>query len=535
MRRLQPDDPSASIDWFIFTSSAAIVFAVCIPLALYPDAGAAALNVAFEYVTTKLGIAYILFSIVAVSLLLYLSFSRFGAIRLGDQAHPDFGTFSWAAMLFCGGIGTSVLYWGTIEWAYYYETPPMGLEPQSPLALQWATAYPIFHWGFTGWALYCLPAVAVAYAYHVRGVATLTLSAACEPVIGKWAHRFPGRIIDMTYMIGLVGACSTGIGLAVPLIAASLGWMFGVEDTFALKAVVISVVTLVFVASVWVGLEKGIKRLSNLAVWLAFALLGFVLIVGPTTYILEAGTTTFGFMLQNYVTMSTWTDPGEVTNFVESWTVFYWAWWVALGPFMGIFITKISGGRSLKQVILGSLGYGTLGTTLFFVVLGGYAVQLEQSGQMRVLDTLNDMGAATAVIDVIATLPLAYILVPIFCLICVIFAATSYDSASYTLASSTTRLLPRDAHPARWNRVFWAITLGLLPITLIQIGGLRPLQSAVVVVSVPLLVVVGIMTVGLWKSLHEDEALATGKKAQTRTIEPDEVDRGEAVTAPGVD
>jgi BCCT family betaine/carnitine transporter len=508
MRRLPDTDPAANIDWFIFIASAGIVFAVCIPLALYPEAGEIALNGAFTYVTEQLGIAYILFSIGAISLLLYLAFSRFGHIVLGGSGAPDFGTFSWAAMLFCGGIGTSVLYWGTIEWAHYYQTPPMGLAAQSTEALQWAAAYPLFHWGFTGWALYCLPAVAVAYAYHVRGVQSLTLSAACEPIIGVWAHRFPGRIIDLTYMIGLIGACSTGIGLAVPLIAACLGWMFGLADTFALKVVVISVVTLVFVISVWVGLEKGIKRLSNLAVWLAFALLGFVLITGPTVYILEFGTTTFGFMLQNYMTLSTWTDPAAGSNFVESWTVFYWAWWLALGPFMGIFVTKISGGRTIRQVILGSLGFGTLGTGLFFIILGNYAVHLQLSDQLAVLGTLNHSGAATAVVQVIASLPLAAIVVPVFCLICVIFAATSYDSASYTLASSTTRALPRDAHPARWNRVFWAVSLGLLPITLIQIGGLRPLQSAVVAVSVPLLVVVAVMTAGLWKSLHDDEAAA---------------------------
>ncbi len=508
MRRLQRDDPSADIDWFIFISSAAIVFAVCIPLALYPDSGALVLDEAFRFVTHKLGIGYILFSIAAIGLLVYLAFSRFGSIRLGTQLRPDFSTFSWAAMLFCGGIGTSVLYWGTIEWAHYYRAPPMGVAPQSVDALQWAMAYPIFHWGFTGWALYCLPAVAVAYAYHVRGVRSLTLSAACEPIIGEWAHRFPGRMIDMTYMIGLVGACSTGIGLAVPLIAACLERMFGFENTFTLKVLVITAVTIVFAISVWVGLERGIKRLSNLAVWLAFGLLVFVLITGPTVYILELGTATFGFMLQNYLTMSTWTDPAAASDFVESWTVFYWAWWLALGPFMGIFITKISGGRSLRQVILGSLGFGTLGTALFFIVLGNYAVYLELAGQLPVLDTLRDQGAAKAVVDVIASLPLSLVVLPIFGLVCVIFAATSYDSASYTLASSTTRALPRDAHPARWNRLFWAVTLGLLPITLIQIGGLRPLQSAVVAVSVPLLFVVALMTAGLFRSLHEDEDLS---------------------------
>lgn len=505
MHRLQDTDPATDIDWFIFIASAIAIFAVCIPLGLYPDAGAVVLNDAFTFVTQKLGVGYILFSIAAIGLLLYLSCSRFGKIVLGGTGEPDFATFSWAAMLFCGGIGTSVLYWGTIEWAHYYQTPPMGITAETPEALRWATAYPIFHWGFTGWALYCLPAVAVAYAYHVRGVPSLTLTAACEPIIGQWAHRFPGRLIDITYMIGLVGACSTGIGLAVPLIAACLGHMFGFADTFALKVVVISIVTLVFVVSVWIGLDRGIKRLSNLAVWLAFCLLAFILITGPTVFILEYGTATFGFMLQNFVLMSTWTDPVENSDFVESWTVFYWAWWLALGPFMGIFITKISGGRTIRQVILGSLGYGTLGTSLFFLVLGNYAVHLELSERLPVLNELRSNGPASAVVQVMASLPLAAVVLPVFSLICVIFAATSYDSASYTLASSTTRALPRDAHPARWNRVFWALALGLLPITLIQIGGLRPLQSAVVAVSVPLLLVVALMTAGLWKSLHADE------------------------------
>lgn len=508
MAERNPSAERTGIDWFIFIASAVIVFAVCIPLALYPQAGAVVLNDAFTYVTEELGIGYIFASMGAIGFLLFLATSRYGNVVLGSKAEPDYPNFSWAAMLFCGGIGTSVLYWGTIEWAHYFQSPPMGLEPESVDALHWAVAYPVFHWGFTGWALYTLPAVAVAFAYHVRGSTSLTLSAACEPIIGSLSKGFVGRFIDMTYTIGLIGACSTGIGLAVPLIAACLGSMFGFDDTFALKVVVITVITIVFGISVWIGLDGGIRRLSNLAVYLAFGLLAFVLIVGPTVFILELGTSTVGFMLQNYVTMSTWTDPNSQASFVESWTVFYWAWWIALGPFMGIFITKISGGRTIRQVIFGSLGYGTLGTTLFFVVLGNYAVHLEMTEQLPVLDMLDDVGAATAVVAVIDSLPLSQLALPVFCLICVIFAATSYDSASYTLASSTTRALPREHHPARWNRVFWAITLGALPITLIQIGGLRPLQSAVVVVSVPLLMVLGLMTAALWKGLKDHEAVA---------------------------
>ena len=522
---MQAKNAGGNIDWFIFTASAVGIVAVCVPLAVFPEAGARQLDLAFLYVTEKLGIAYVLFSIGAIGLLLYLALSRYGHIRLGrpDQ-RPDFGTFSWAAMLFCGGIGTSVLYWGTIEWAYYYEAPPFGVTGNSPEALQWATAYPIFHWGFTGWALYCLPAIAMAYAYHVRKIPSLRLSAACEPLIGS-ADKPIGRVIDLMYMMGLIGATSTGIGLAVPLIAACLHTMIGVPDTFGLKVWVIGAVTIVFATSVWIGLEKGIKRLSNFAVWLAFALLGFVLIAGPTVYVLEMGTNTFGFMLQNYLRMSTWTDPAATSNFVESWTIFYWAWWLALGPFMGIFITKISGGRTIRMVVLGSLGYGTLGCALFFIVLGSYAVHLELTGAQPVLATLNNVGASATVVLVISSLPLGKLVLPLFCLICVLFAATSYDSASYTLASSTTRSLPRDAHPARWNRVFWAALLGALPITLIYVGGLRPLQSAVVAVSVPLMLVVVAMTISFWLCLRQDTAGDVGRYA-VRPPAPDPSGQG---------
>ena len=493
----------ANVDWFIFIASAVVVYAVCLPLGLYPEAGGRVLDEAFQYVTGRFGVAYILFSIFAITFLLYLAFSRFGNIRLGGDA-PEFSTFSWAAMLFCGGIGTSVLYWGTIEWGYYYTDPPFGEVSQSEAAMRWASSYPLFHWGFTGWAIYCLPGIASAYAYHVRGNTQLRLSAACEPIIGHYAQGWTGRVIDLVYMVGLVGATSTGIGLAVPLIAACLEALFGLQDTFALKVAVITGVTAVFAASVWVGLERGIKRLSNIAVFLAFALLVFVLMVGPTVQIIETGTATVGHMLQNYLRMSTWTDPHGQALFVETWTVFYWAWWLALGPFMGLFITKISRGRTISQVVLGSLGYGTAGCAVFFVVLGTYAAHVNATGDVAVLSMLQQDQPAAAVIAVLGTLPLREAVLVLFVIVCVIFAATSYDSASYTLASSTTRSLHADDHPARWNRVFWACTLGLLPITLIYIGGLRPLQSAVVAVSLPLLIIVLMMSAALIKSLWED-------------------------------
>ncbi|NOX50307.1 MAG: hypothetical protein GXP16_07190 [Gammaproteobacteria bacterium] len=276
------------------------------------------------------------------------------------------------------------------------------------------------------------------------------------------------------------------------------------ELGFTLDIIVIVTITLLFAASAWLGLERGIKRLSTLNIFLAFLLIAFVLVVGPTLFILELGLETVGHLLQNFVRMATWTDPLASGNFVESWTVFYWAWWLALGPFMGVFIAKISQGRTMQQVILGCLGYGTLGCTLFFMVLGNYAVYLELNGIVDVLNQITQNGASQAILSVLLTLPWSTVVIILFTVVCVIFAATSYDSAAYTLALAATKDMSEDAHPGRKHRIFWACLLGLLPITLIYMGGLRPLQSAVTLASVPLLVIMVVMSWALWKGLSED-------------------------------
>ncbi len=491
----------------MFVSSVAVLGALIAPLALYPEAGKIWLDQAFQFLTTNFGVLYILAGIGALVLLLVLAFGRHRHIVFARHAGeaPHFSMASWSAMLFCGGIGTSVVYWGTVEWAHYYLAPPFGIEPQSTEALRWAVTYPIFHWGFIGWAFYCLPGVAMGYAYYIKGAPALRLSVACADVIPQRHQWYLNPAIDLVFVVGLVGACSTGIGLGVPLIGELVAKLLGLnaaELGFGFDVLVISVITVLFAASAWLGLERGIKRLSNLNVIFAFVLMILVLVAGPTLFIVEMGVESVGFLAQNFLRMSTWTDPEAGSTFVESWTVFYWAWWLALGPFMGLFIAKISRGRTMQQMILGCLGYGTAGCTLFFVVLGNYSAYLELNDFVPVLDTLTDDGAPTAIVAVLSTLPWPSLALTLFALVCVIFAATSYDSASYTLATAASRTLEEDEDPHRSHRIFWAVLLGVLPVTLIYMGGLRPLQSAVTVASVPLLAIFVVMSWVLVRNLY---------------------------------
>jgi BCCT family betaine/carnitine transporter len=504
-----PSEPGHNIDWFIFISTAVIILGICVPLVVFPEAGSRSVSAAFEFVTQKFGVFYIWSASAAFAFLLWLALGRHGKVLLGPEGcHPDYSTFSWAAMLFCGGIGSTVLYWGTIEWAYYYQAPPFNEAPGSAAAIQWAMSYPIFHWGVTGWAFYCLPAVAMGHAYHVRNQPSLRVSTACRAAIGAHADGALGRALDLVFMVGLVGAAATGVGLSAPLITASVSRFAGIPEEFYMSMVAVLLGTLLFAASVYAGLDRGIKRLSNLNVILALIFLAFVLIAGPTLFLLKATTDSVGFALQNFIRMMTWTDPLTDSGFVENWTVFYWAWWLALGPFMGIFVSKISRGRTIREMVFGMLGYGSLGCVLFFAVLGNYALHVHLNDLAPVMDTLNDktLGAPAAIVDVLVSLPSGRWLLPYFAVICLIFMATTYDSASYTLASCATRRLPADQHPARWNRVFWALSLGIVPITLLILGGLRSLQTAAVVVSLPLILVGVVMSVSLVKSLKEVEA-----------------------------
>lgn len=505
MSRPEPDDGQTNIDWFLFGAGAIGIMAVCGPLILFPDTSKETLATAFDFVTSRLGTIYLAGALAVLLFLLGLAFSRFGKVRLGSDSAPEHGAFSWASMLFCGGIGTSVLYWGTVEWAHYYSVPPFGLEPGTHEATSFVISYPIYHWGFIGWALYCLPGVAIAYAYHVRRVPVLRLSTACQAALGRHTEGWPGRCVDLLFMVGVLGAVSTGVGLAIPLIGAGLTELLNLQTTsFILDLAVILVITSTFAFSVYMGLEGGIKRLSNINVGLAFVLLAIVFSFGPTAHILSQGAASIQHLLLNFVKKITWLDLVDASTFDETWTTFYWAWWLALGPFMGMFIAKISRGRSIRQVVFGTLGYGTLGCTLFFIILGGTAYHQEMAGQTQVLELVEGGEGPKAVVAVLGALSVDAVLLPLFVAICVIFGATSYDSAAYILASCATKSLPAHSHPARWHRVFWAFAIGGLPISLIYVGGFTSLQSAVVVSSVPLLLVFVLLAMALMQGLRED-------------------------------
>ena len=348
------------VDWVLFASSVALIVAVCIPMALAPERSSEVVDAMYKWIAGEMGLLYQWMVVAATVVLAVIAFGKFGRIRLGgEDVAKEFSNLSWISMLFCAGIGAGIMYWATIEWAYYLDTPPFGVEPNSPEAQEWAATYGIFHWGLSAWCLYCLPTVAIAYPYYQRKIPYLRLSTALVGLCGDDIANKPlGRIVDFIFIIALVGGTGTSLGLATPMIAACVAKLFGIEQTRWLEYVVVFMAVALFAFSVFRGLNKGIKLLSDVNMSIAGLFVLFVLFTGPTLFALKHGTNSLGIMVQEFIRLNTWTDPVLETNFVENWSIFYWAWWLAYGPYMGIFVTRISRGRTLRELILGMIGFG---------------------------------------------------------------------------------------------------------------------------------------------------------------------------------
>jgi betaine/carnitine transporter, BCCT family len=495
----------SKIDRTSFFASIVIIVLVCLPLAASPETAGAVLQSIYDYIADEFGVIYLISSVAANGFLVWIALSRFGNVTLGTPGEtPEFDTPSWVAMLFCAGIGGGLLYWCGTEWAFYYQSPPFGAEPFSPEAAEWASTYGLFHWGFTAWAFYSLPTLAVAYPYYVKKLDHLRFSVSCNYFVKDNDVGPLARFIDFLFILAMIGGAATSLGFSTPMIAACLSWLFGVEHNFALEVGVMFLCMFLFAGSVWLGLRKGIRSLSDINLVLAFGLLVFILVAGPTAFLLKTSLNSVGVLLQNIVRMNFWTDPFTDSGFVENWTIFYWAWWIAFAPYVGMFVARISRGRTIRQVVFGMLGLGSLGCWVFYMIIGNYSMFLELEGIVSITNVISTESQSAAIVTTLSHLPLPALVIGVFSIMAIIFVATTYDSASYTLASSATLHLRAGDDPARWHRVFWAFALGLLPITLMFIGGLKVMQVVLLIVSLPILVVGVFMCISLVKSLKEN-------------------------------
>lgn len=369
-----------------------------------------------------------------------------------------------------------------------------------------------------------MPAIPIAYFFYVRKQPVLKVSAALMPVIGeKRANGWLGKTIDVLFIFGLLGGGATTLGLAAPLITEGLNNLFGIPQTTTVQLCVLLVCTMIFAYSAYAGMSKGIQLLSNINFWGAIGLLAFVFVAGPTNFLIETGFDALGRMLTHFFRMATWAEPfaglGEFknTHFPQDWTIFYWAWWLVFAPSMGLFIARISRGRTIKQMVAGSIFFGSLGCFLFFMILGNYGLHLQLTGAVDVVGILQQQGTTAAIFATLEHLPMSTFVIAAFTILCVLFTATTFDSISYILASVVQNDVTEE--PMRWNRLFWAFTLSFMPAVLMFMGGLSTLQTAAIVGGLPLIAIAVMLMISTVKAANLDLAHQEGYEDPVINIE----------------
>ncbi|MBE6019937.1 MAG: BCCT family transporter [Clostridiales bacterium] len=491
------------LDKAVFFLSTGVVILITVLLLVYPDASRILVSNLMAFMTYKLGFLYIITYIVIVVFLIWLSFGRFGKVVLGKPGEkPEYSDFSWMAMMFCTGIACGLMIFSFIEPIYYLTATPFNIEPMSVKAFEYAHMYGQFHWGPSAWLFYTPVTIAIAYKLFARDGDSIRLGDVCKD--SRFVTGWMGKIIDVFTVFAVLGGIGTSMGLAAPLCCQIASSVFGIPNDTKLMLGIYILWFCIFATSVWRGLDKGIKVLSNINIYMAVAFIIVIMIIAGVTRVIDVELNSIGLYFTEFFHMSFNTDPFGKSGFPQDWTIFYWGWWLSYIPIMGLFTARISRGRTIRSTILGMIGYGSLGCILSFASLGCYSLDLQMNGVLDVAGILAESGKDAAVMAILETLPFSKFAALLFGAISIIFMATTIDSSAYTLASVTTAHLKGNEQPARWNRLLWAIIFVTFAIALTRIGGLQTMQTASVLTGLPMIFVCGVTFVVLYNMLKED-------------------------------
>ena len=455
-----------------------------------------------DFINEKLGWFYILDFNIFVLVALYFAFSRYGKIKLGGPfALPEFSPPSWYAMLLSAGLGIGLMFWGVAEPIFHFTSPSplFDVEPGTAEAGKAALATTYLHWGVHGWALYGLVALALGFFAYNRGL-PLTFRSIFYPILGPKIYGAWGNVIDILTVIATLFGLATSLGFGATQASAGLNKLFGLPDNTGFQIVLILGITVLATISVVAGLDAGVKRLSELNIWLAGAFLIFMLLVGPTLFVLSLYTQSLGYYIQVLPEFAFWNAAFTETQWQAWWTIFYWGWWISWSPFVGMFIARISKGRSVRELLLGVIVLPSILCFLWMAVFGGSAIHLQQNGLRDVATAVND-NVATALFDMLESFPLTGIVSFVGVLLLVSFFVTSSDSGSLVVDHLTSGGKLDSPKP---QRVFWACMEGAVAIALLIGGGLSALQTAAVSIGLPFALILLIMCWSCKKAFDEE-------------------------------
>ncbi len=459
-----------------------------------------------SFLQIKFGWFYLLSATAFLIFSIYLIFSRYGKIKLGkDDDEPDYNLVTWFAMLFSAGMGIGLVFWGTAEPLYHYYDPPSG-NGETVESARASLRYAFFHWGLHPWGIYTVVGLALAYFKFRKGAPGL-ISAIFRPLLGDRVNGPIGILIDVIAVFATVFGVATSLGFGAAQISGGLSYVFeGIQNTKLTQLVIIAIVTVLFIISASTGLNKGIKYLSNTNIVLAIGLMFFLLFAGPTNFIMDVFTQTLGSYIQNLPSMSFTLGPYSETKqgWIQSWTVFYWAWWIAWAPFVGMFIARVSKGRTIREFVLGVLLVPTIFGGLWFSVFGGSAIFKERMEGTGLYQLMTDQGTEVALFSLFEQFPLGAVMSVIAILLISTFFITSADSATFVLGMQTTN---GSLNPSNYIKFIWGGVVAASAAILLYSGGLTALQTASIIAAFPFTFIMIFIVFAIMRALKEDYRL----------------------------
>ena len=454
------------------------------------------------FLTKDFGWLYLFVMLAFVIFAIFLAFSKYGKIKLGaDDSKPEHSTISWFAMLFGAGMGIGLVFWGAAEPISHFVAPPEGIAAGSLQAADFAMKSSFMHWGFHPWATYSIIGLALAY-FQFRKHAPGLISSIFTPLIGEKGVKGPvGKIIDILAVFATVAGIATSLGLGTLQINSGLNYLFGLPETKLVQVIIVSVITVLFIWTAVTGIDKGIKALGDINLYLAIALLVLVIILGPTLPILNNLTNGLGLYINDFIKDSLKISAFGDNGWINKWRIFYWAWWIAWAPFMGSFIARISKGRTIREFVGGVIVAPALASIVWFAAFGSMGINLKDTIGLKGLSALAK-SPETALFQVFGHYPLAWLLSIVAVALLCTFFVTSANSATFVLGMFTSE---GNLNPGNRKKFIWGLVQSLLAVALLFSGGLTALQTASVAAAFPFIFVMIFAMVSMMKALNSEK------------------------------
>lgn len=488
------------IDWMITLVPFLLIVSLCVLFFVFPDDSNVVLNSIRNFLGDSFGVYYLLIGLGTAIVSIYISCSKYGSIVLGDQDEkPKYSFFAWGSMMFTCGLAADILFYSLCEWILYWEDPHTA---EMGDLMDWSSTFTLFHWGPIPWGFYLVLAVAFGFMLHVRKRKRQKYSEACRPLLGKYTDRLPGKLIDLLAVFALLAGTATTFSVATPLLSQAIKSLIGVDISDRAITIAILVITcVIYTYSVMKGMI-GVSILANVCTYLFYGLLLYVLFFGgQCKFIIECGLSAMGRLAQNFIGLSTYTDPTRSTGFAQNWTIFYWAYWMVWCVAAPFFIGSISRGRTVRQTILGGYVFGMGSTFVSFIVLGNYGLGLHMSGKFDVVAFYEKTGDLyVTIIEIINQLPLAPIVMVALIIAMIAFYATSFDSITLVAAQYSYKDLKEDEEPKGSVKAFWSVLLILLPVALVfSDSSMSNIQSVSIIAAFPIGLVIMLITAAFVK------------------------------------